>query len=193
MQLKFISRPEYRLKNTASFIETLGEEFGEFYCVPEGGSNTLALKGVRELLDEIEVDFDVITTACGTGGTLAGLVSGLKSGQMAKAYAALKGGDFLNTEVAKLLTEAGITVQGEWDIETDYHFGGYAKTDKQLFSFILDFKKTYGVSLDAVYTGKMFYGLFDQISKGQFERGTTIVALHTGGLQGNAGFKELDI
>jgi len=193
MQLKFISRSEYRLKSSADFIQNLHDEFGDFYLLPEGGSNSLALKGVAELLDEIDIGFDVITTACGTAATLAGLAGGINTTQTAQGYAVLKDGDFLNSEVEHFLSDAAIKAEGRWDIDTSYHFGGYAKTDQVLLDFILGFKNEFGITLDAVYTGKMFYGLFDQIKKQAFPRGTTVVAVHTGGLQGNAGFKELRI
>ena len=52
-----------------------------------------------------------------------------------------------------------------------------------------EFQSQYGFALDAVYTGKMFYGLFNLIQNKTFERDTTIIALHSGGLQGNAGYK----
>ena len=193
MQLKFVSRADYRNKTSAAFIQSLHQEFGDFYCLPEGGSNVLALKGVAELVDEITIDFDVITTPCGTGATLAGLVQTLNPEQTAKGYAVLKGADFLRNDVQNLLTEANIETQALWNIETDYHFGGYAKINDDLRDFIINFKHEFDIPLDAVYTGKMFYGLFDQIKNGAFKPGTTIVALHTGGLQGNAGFKDLKL
>ena len=93
---------------------------------------------------------------------------------------------------AEMLAENGCHTSANWHIELDYHFGGYAKTTPRLFRFIKQFKKDYGITLDAVYTGKMFYGLFDQIRRGIFEKGTRIIAVHSGGVQGNAGFPELD-
>jgi len=191
MQLKFISREQYRSKDSETFLQSLENELGNFYTIPEGGSNVLALKGVKEIIDEINIDFDYITCACGTGATLAGLACGLTSKQKATGFAVLKGGDFLKTDVNHLLSDANIKPEGRWDLETGYHFGGYAKTDKTLFEFIIRFKNEFNIELDAVYTGKMFYGLFDQIKQGAFKPGTTIVALHTGGLQGNTGFPAL--
>lgn len=191
MKLKFVSREQYRAKNTDEFITSLHEEWGDFYCLPEGGSNVLALKGVAEVVDEIDIDFDVITCACGTGATLAGLTVGLKSNQKAKGFAALKSADFLISDVAHLLHESETKPVGQFDIETGYHFGGYAKMTAELSDFIIQFKNDFGITLDGVYTGKMFYGLFDKIKKRMFEPGAKIIALHTGGLQGNAGLKAL--
>lgn len=191
MRLKFINRSDYKLKNTTDFINRLHNEFGDFYHIPEGGNNVLALPGVAEILNEINIDFDVITTASGTGATLAGLSSALKENQCAIGYAVLKNGGFLMSEVSALLNEAEIKSKGEWEINTTYHCGGYAKTNQLLLDFIHQFKSEFNIDLDAVYTGKMFYGLFEQIKNGVFKPGTTIIALHTGGLQGNAGIKGL--
>lgn len=192
MQLKFVTREQYRLKHSPSFIRSLRDELGDFYHIPEGGSNASAIEGVREIIDEIEIDFDVITCACGTGATLAGLISGLKNHQLAKGYAVLKGADFLNFDVADILTGSDSNPAASWTIETDYHFGGYAKISDELSDFIHRFKKDFGITLDGVYTGKMFYGLFDQIKQQKYTPGTTIIAIHTGGTQGNAGFTSLN-
>ncbi len=75
-------------------------------------------------------------------------------------------------------------------IVNDYHFGGYAKTNTELLSFKSDFEKQFGIPLDYVYTAKMMYGIFDKIKNNSFIEGSTIVANHTGGLQGNAGFEK---
>lgn len=187
MKLKFVSRFLYKQKESTDFIQSLEDEFGHFYLLPEGGSNNLALKGVGETIDEIDVDFDFISCACGTGATLAGLASRLKQNQTALGFAVLKSGGFLNSEINKYLPEK----QGQWKVITDYHYGGYAKTTDTLFKFMFDFKKSFNIRIDAVYTAKMLSGLFDLIQKGYFEKGTTVVAVHTGGLQGNRGYSQL--
>ena len=71
-----------------------------------------------------------------------------------------------------------------------YHFGGYAKFTGELIHFINAFREQHSIALDPVYTGKMMYGIFDQIRKGYFKKGSKIIAVHTGGLQGIAGFNE---
>lgn len=191
MQLEYVDRQTYRNKNSNEFINELHQRYGDFYLLPEGGSNQLALKGCAEIVDDINVPFDVIATACGTGATLAGIITALSPIQQAIGFAVLKGADFLDHEVATMLVNSGHGSAHNWHIEKNYHFGGYARSTAELFTFIRQFKSDFDIELDAVYTGKMFYGLFDLISNSRFARGTRIIAVHTGGLQGNAGYPEL--
>lgn len=190
MQLEYADRTTYRNKTSKEYIETLTKKFGRFYLLPEGGSNVLALKGCAEMVTEIDLDFDYICCACGTGATLAGIIHGLQAEQKVIGFPVLKGGDFLSNEIQNFLKQANSTSTSHWQLSTDYHFGGYAKTTAELWAFIEQFKKDFDVPLDGVYTGKMFYGLFDLIKKGFFPEGSRIVAIHTGGLQGNQGLSQ---
>jgi 1-aminocyclopropane-1-carboxylate deaminase/D-cysteine desulfhydrase-like pyridoxal-dependent ACC family enzyme len=189
MQIEFIDRQRYRDRHQAAFIDALRHRYGDVYLVPEGGSNALALKGCAEMVDDITPEFDLVAVACGTGATLAGIVTALAPGQQAVGFAVLKNGDFLNQEIQRMLESGGHGKPGNWQIETGYAFGGYARTSDALFGFIQQFRLDHGIMLDAVYTGKLFYGLFDQVRCGCFAAGTRIVGIHTGGLQGNAGFQ----
>ena len=189
MRFKFVSRTDYRRKEDASFMEELKEEFGDFYMLPEGGTNCFALPGCAEVIGEIdaEISADYYCVACGTGGTIAGMISGLKKGRVL-GFSALKG-DFLRGEVKGLLSNCDVDISENFSINTDYHFGGYAKFKPDLIKFMNDFKSQYEIELDPVYTGKMFFGIFDLVQKGYFEEGSTVVAVHTGGLQGVEGFR----
>jgi len=196
MKLHYLTRSEYRHKNEQPFLKKLKQQFGDVYLLPEGGSNTLALKGCAEIVDEVnrQIDqpFDIINCASGTGATLAGLASALEPGQSVTGFSALKGGDFLRADVENFLKNSIISADDclpeNWKVETRYHFGGYARINLELIKFMQQFQADYGFELDAVYTGKMFYGLFDLIQAGTFKPGTAIVAVHSGGLQGNKGF-----
>ncbi len=184
MLLDYLNRKTYRLKNTPEVISRLKEKYGDFYLVPEGGSNQMALPGCAEIINELneqlEGKFDYICTACGSGGTLAGLISSAEKQKML-GFAVLKGADFLNEDVTSLL---GNTSPPNWQINLNYHFGGYAKKDQQLSNFCRDFENSHNIFIEPTYTGKMFFGLFDLIKKDFFIKNSTIVALHTGGLQG---------
>lgn len=184
MQLEFFSREDYRNKEAKDFIETLKNKHGDFYLIPEGGNNILGVKGCTEILENSRVDFDHICCSCGTGTTLAGIILSLKQHQQAIGFSALKGGDFLEENVKFLLNKSGKEELNNWLIETGYHFGRYAKITNELLNFIKNFEKINHIPLEHVYTGKMMYGIYDLIKKGRFINGETILAIHSGGLQG---------
>ena len=189
VELHFVSRSDYRSKTEPSFIERLKNKFGEFYLLPEGGSNALAVKGCKEIIDYIPIDFDYICTPVGSGGTLAGITTGLKSHQQAIGFSALKGADYLTNEVNKLMGNFE-NQNSKFSIIGDYHFGGYAKTTAELLSFKTEFENKFNIPLDYVYTSKMMYGIFDRMQKGDFKEDSNVVVIHTGGLQGNKGFEK---
>lgn len=180
MQLVFWDRQRYREKDTPAYTELLKQEFPDSYLIPEGGSNSLALPGVAELFDEIEIPFDWMCCACGTGGTLAGLVSKLRGRAQLIGFPALKGGGFLEKEILDLLGERENA--GYFSLETDFHFGGYAKKKPELLAFIRGFQERHCIPLDYVYTGKMMYGVYDKIEQEDFPSGSRIVVLHSGGV-----------
>ncbi|MDZ4716690.1 MAG: pyridoxal-phosphate dependent enzyme [Cytophagales bacterium] len=187
MKLHFISRERYRAREDGNFVKDLQNDFGDFYFIPEGGTNALAVKGCAELANEIEaaVDFDYLCLPVGTGGTLAGLVVGLGGRKKAVGVSVLKGGEFLSGEVSDMVfAYAGETYSGGWDILTEYHFGGYAKSKPELTRFIEATEQTWNFPLDAVYTGKALFAVMDRVGAGWFSRGSTVLFLHTGGLQG---------
>ncbi|MCB9264061.1 MAG: pyridoxal-phosphate dependent enzyme [Lewinellaceae bacterium] len=201
MNLQFISRPAFREKHNPKFQERLKEQFGSFYLLPEGGTNALAIHGCRHIVEEVELQTPVFPgywcCSLGTGGTFAGIVAALNGRARALGFSALKG-DFHNGEIKRILAASAAPSslwKGEggaqpWEVNTDFHFGGYAKYEPYLIDFINGFYQQHGIALDPVYTGKLFYGLFQLIEEGYFPKGSTILAVHTGGLQGVAGFNE---
>jgi 1-aminocyclopropane-1-carboxylate deaminase len=180
MRLAYLDRAAYREKMSPEAIARLHAQFGGFYLLPEGGSNADALRGCAEIPAEIDHRFDLICCPCGTGCTLAGLAHGLKAGQRALGFSVLKGGQFLTREVTALQREAFGAVSGNWSIELDFHFGGFAKRTPQLDQFITGFEERHDLSLDWVYVAKMMSGIFALAEQGFFPAGTTIVALITG-------------
>lgn len=180
MRLGYLSREAYRRKTDADVLDDLRREFGSFYLLPEGGSNELAARSCADIPAEIEMDFDVICCACGTGGTLAGMAAGLRDGQRAVGFSALKGGGFLEHDVADLQVRAFGSRRGDWRIETGYHFGGYARKNAELDAFVADFYERHGIALDWVYVAKMMYGIYSLVRAGAFEPGSRVVAVITG-------------
>ncbi|WP_460336177.1 1-aminocyclopropane-1-carboxylate deaminase/D-cysteine desulfhydrase [Actinoallomurus acanthiterrae] len=180
MTLTYMDRTAYRRKHESDVVERLHDEFGEFYLLPEGGSNALAVRGCAEIPEEITEHFTAICCPVGTGGTLAGVAAGLQAGQEAIGFAVLKGGGFLSDEVRELQERTYGRERGRWRIELDYHFGGYAKQEPGLTAFIDDFADKHGLQLDRIYGAKMMYGIFDLVGRGRFAEGSGIVAVITG-------------
>lgn len=189
MELHPMSREEYRQKDSSSLLKSLEDKFGAFYLIPEGGTNALAIKGTQEILEDKDLTMDFITCPIGTGGTFAGLLASARPNQKLIGFSSLKG-DFIISEVDQLLRKYGIQPKCAYKIQTTYHFGGYAKHKPNLVSFIQEIKTKANLPLEPVYTGKMVFGLFDLIQKDYFPKGSKILVLHTGGLQGIRGFEQ---
>jgi 1-aminocyclopropane-1-carboxylate deaminase len=181
MQFHFVSRESYREKTTKSFINSLRNTFGNFYLIPEGGTNDLAIKGCEEILTNGDDKFDNVCVAVGTGGTISGLINSAKSHQKVIGFPALKGG-FLQQEIEGFIDE-----KENWNLISDYNFGGYAKYNESLISFINQFCAETNIPLDPIYTGKMLFGIVDLIKKDYFSENSKILIIHTGGLQGIEG------
>ena len=178
MQLEFINRQDYRNKEQPDFLAELQSRFPNAYIIPEGGTNSLAIQGCKEILSEQDrQNYDVICCAVGTGGTITGLIESSHFNQNILGFSALKG-DFLTSDVTHL------TAKKNWKIIDEYCCGGYAKTSAQLIEFIQLFEKQYQIPLEPIYTGKMLFGIFDLIEKAYFPPHTRILAIHSGGLQG---------
>lgn len=180
MKLVFVSRDTYRLKDTPEFLNEMQTNFGDFYLLPEGGTNELAIKGCEEILSEDDIEFSHICSSIGTGGTISGLINRAASHQNIIGFSSLKG-DFLQKDIAKFAN------QKNWSVNCEYHFGGYGKVTNELIEFINSFYKQYEIPLDPIYTGKMMFGILDLIQNDFFPPNSKILAIHTGGLQGIAG------
>ena len=177
MKFEFVSREDYRLKSENQFIEKLKKKFGDFYLIPEGGTNELAVKGCEEILTEEDSVFDYVCCAVGTGGTISGLINSALPNQKILGFPALKG-DFLTDEIRIFAKK------DNWNLISDYHFGGYGKVNLELIEFINTFFEKTKVPLDPIYTGKMVFGVIDLINKNYFPAHSKILLIHTGGLQG---------
>jgi 1-aminocyclopropane-1-carboxylate deaminase/D-cysteine desulfhydrase-like pyridoxal-dependent ACC family enzyme len=180
MRLTYMDRTTYREKHRPEVVDRLREELGGFYLVPEGGSNEVAVRSCAAIPAEIDVSFDMICCPVGTGGTLAGIASGLGEEQRALGFSVLKGGGFLVGDVEDLQTRAFGSASTNWAINLDHHFGGYARRTPDLDAFIEDFHRRHGLTLEWVYVAKMLYGVFAEVESGGIEPGTRIVAVITG-------------
>ncbi len=192
MELIFISRDEYKKLHTPGGIESFANSKlqtpnSKPYILPEGGFNELAVKGCEEIVDEINMPFDYICCACGTGATLSGIARKLKSNQSrnerdpsfgahAIGFSVLQGENFLEKQVSEFAGN-----NNNWTVNFDYQFGGYAKATDQLKEFCNGFSERNDILIEPVYTGKMFYGIYDLLKNDFFKPGSTIIAVHAGG------------
>jgi 1-aminocyclopropane-1-carboxylate deaminase len=180
MEHRFVSRSDYRLLRQYKQWTDFPDLKARQYWLPEGGAHTLALQGVAELVHEIDMSYDTLCVACGTGTTLAGLVNTVATNVSVLGFAALKNAGFLTADVNALLAQHCTN----WQINLDYHFGGFAKTNAELLAFMNNFEARTQIPLEPVYTAKMLYGVYDLIQKQLFQPKQRIIAIHTGGLQG---------
>lgn len=183
MTLEFVKRSAFReLRKNRAHDSKPAKQYNGFW-IAEGGANQDALRGVSEILQEIDIDFDTLILACGTGTTLAGLAKVLPASKQVLGFSALKGGGFLEKDIKKLLRKNS---KHNWSVNFDYHFGGFAKSNEELTSFIREFQSHNNIPLEPIYNGKMLFGLIDLIKNGYFIKEDKIIAIHTGGLQGNS-------
>lgn len=190
MELHYLDRNTYRRRNEEEFIDDIKKKFPGTYVLPEGGSNIFAVKGCREIPRSIDISFDYICSAVGSGGTISGIIAGLSEEQKAIGFPVMKNGLYLKEIIEKFLSGTGNNHKRNWSLIPDYHFGGFAKINRELAEFLIEFERINSIPLDYIYTGKMMYGIFNLVQKNFFKEKDTVIAVHTGGLQGNAGMKE---
>ena len=186
MDLVFVDRQSYRQRQDPDWLAQFAAP--DTLIVPEGGSSPLAIPGVAELVGEVPFSPDLWVLPCASGGTLAGLVAGKRDREQILAIAVLKGGGFIADEVCRL-HPAAASIPG-WRIALDHHDGGYAKFSPALWQWVEDFSADTGLPLEPIYSGKAMWGLFRDLAAGRIARGSKIVFIHTGGMQGLAGLRE---
>ena len=181
MIIHYITRTQYRDKYNVGLLDNFKTQFGDFYMVPEGGTNQLAIKGASEIPLLFNKEYDIVSLAAGTGGTTAGIIKNKVCKHIKiLSVPVLKGGIFLKKDIESLLKYA----PNNLELLCDYHFGGYAKTTTELLEFIGDINEDHNIPLDPVYTGKAFFGLLDYLKRNEINKDTSILFIHTGGLQG---------
>ena len=210
MQLYFVDRKTYRRRHDVEYLAQLQQAYSDYFIVPEGGSNDLAIPGVAEVIAELDqqTEFDTLITPVGSGGTLAGLISGDSPNNLSTkdpkqvlskprnhkilGVAVLKGAEYLVKDVKKLLTEQA-KQHNNWQLLCQFHRGGYAKFSPEDTKRILAFSQVINVNFEPVYSGKMILAFLDLLEQGYFAEGERIVLLHTGGMQGLGGMIERGI
>jgi 1-aminocyclopropane-1-carboxylate deaminase len=203
MKLYYVDRKTYRKKHLPEVNDLIVSNIiaaqttendlkkENIYIIPEGGTNELAIKGAAEIVSFIPQSADFICLACGTGGTLAGVLSAVNQSNKHHArilgFPALKGAEFLHEHILSLLSQDTITTS--WQLFYNYHFGGFGKLNHQLVQFMQQFETDHAIELDPIYTAKMLFAVFDLIECNFFPKGSRIIAIHTGGIQGKRGMQ----
>lgn len=188
MQLHFISRELYRQKSSDDFIANLHKQFGKFFLIPEGGANLDGMKGCKEIMDEVNLlNYDLICCACGTGTTMSGIINACSPEELkVMGFIVVNDKSTILNNIEKFTFESQ---SNNWSINTNYLLGGYAKCPSILEEFIDGFYERTNIPLDRIYTGKMFFGIYDMIFRDEIPAESRVLAIHTGGLQGNEGFE----
>jgi len=207
MQFHFVSRQVYRQKEDAIFLSSLQNQYPSAFIIPEGGTNQYAVLGFKDLINDLNEqcpEWTQVYCAVGTGGTLAGLIhfsqisqtenNSLNSVSLKKIIGVpvLKQGEYLAPQIQKLLQQVEYIqdkknhskINPNWKLLTQYHDGGYAKQSIEGKDFQQSFEQEFSILLDSVYTSKMVYAFFDQLKTGKIPKGSNVILLHTGGLQG---------
>ena len=183
MKLYYINRGEYRKKLHSKEISDLVSFHPNMHYIPEGGENEAAKRGCEEILTDQELKPDIVCVACGTATTLAGMLNTENLGSKIIGFPVLKGAE----KSLKENIESGLKSKhliNSYELISDYHFGGYAKFTNELLNFIMQFEESTQIPIEQVYTGKMMFGIIDMAKKGFFKKGSKILAIHTGGMQG---------
>lgn len=183
MKLVCISRQAYTKKESSLDVIKILKQFPKFRLIPEGGTEILGVKGCSEILTIKDLKFDVICSSVGSGGTIAGLIKSSSKNQKVLGFNALK-----NPSINRVISIH--TQKKNWEINSNFIFGGFAKTSPILIKFINSFYQKYQIPLDPIYTGKMLFAIFELIKNNQWRWGKKILAIHTGGLQGVTGINQ---
>jgi 1-aminocyclopropane-1-carboxylate deaminase len=187
MELKFLSREEYGIRDDWDYLNELKSEFSELYIVPEGGKNFYGIIGCQDIIREIKVPFDDFWIAQGTCTTSTGIALSLPESIDLHVVPVLKGFDS-KAEVINLVsmyfndTDLAEELAGRMFVDQEAHFGGYGKSTPELEKFIKEVETDCNLKLDRTYTGKAFYAMCRHYTENIELCNKQIVFLHTGGV-----------
>lgn len=203
MKLHFVSRTAYRERSSLELSEDLKKHYGDFFEIPEGGANSYGIKGTKVLgsaiYQQVKSDYTSVCLACGTASTLAGIAAGLNE----RADANCQSGTVLGFSVLKesgggegslghqiIRHQQAINKETpNWCLISGFHGGGYGKKlPAEMLRFMLEFERESNLQLDPVYTVKMCWGVKQLLAQNYWPRGSRLILVHTGGLQGRRGF-----
>jgi 1-aminocyclopropane-1-carboxylate deaminase len=193
MQLEYLSREQYIQRYDLDFQNDLANQF-DAWVVPEGGANMEGAKGMQlaglALGKQLNNEFTAVCLASGTGTSLAGVAAGVPEHIPVYGFSVLKGQGDMALNVRRYFQALKNDKSPEnWRLINGFHAGGYAKNPPPyLKQFWFEFENETGILLDPIYTLKLFWGIVSLVKQGFWKRGSRIIAIHSGGLQGRRGF-----
>ena len=189
MELKFVPRLDY----DALQLNAIKRENTDAVVIPYGGHGRLGAMGAKEILAfETAQNFDTIMASCGSGTMGAGLLAAMNNNQKLFLFSAVKNNFSIEAEIKSVLLKEEY-LNKSFEINHHYHFGGFAKKDEILLDFMNAFYKETAIPTDFVYTGKLVFAMNDMIQKQLIPGGSTILLIHSGGLQGNRSLKNKEL
>ena len=188
MKLIFTPRGVFQnlLHDPKSAINT---DYSGYTIIPEGGYGIPGMLGAATIYELIPKNqYNWILCACGTGTMMAGLLHATSNEVHVLGIPVLKNYTDMEMEIRNLLP--AVDQEKNIKLEHAYHFGGYAKKTNDLIDFMNAFYRSNGIPTDFIYTGKLMFAVCHLIQKGFFPPGSRILAIHSGGLQGNRSLKK---
>lgn len=172
------------------------------YFIPLGGSNPLGSLGYYECAQEITKQAEElnlknarIISTIGSLGTYMGLFVGLRDTKSPIRLTGVTISPSFDPDplvrTRKLFNECKDLFKLDWDaknedfdITTQYHFGGYNNPVKEVRETLYYVAQKEAIILDPCYTGKCFYALMEMVKSGEIKKGENIIFIHTGGTAG---------
>lgn len=197
--LNYFIGTDVRFMDTDSYddiydeMDRIAAEMGRrVYKIPCGGSNALGALGYVDCISEVVQsgqNFDFIVTACGSGGTAAGIGLGISLySPGTKLICSMVDDDEYDRIVPSLIHET----EGLLEIKTELpqieyinmSGAGYSIPSDEGNAAIAMMMKYEGIVLDTCYTGKAFAGIIRKAREGAFSQNDNILFVHTGGAGG---------
>ncbi len=180
MELIFLGRGEFQTKKEA--ILTDPSSNASIYFIDEGGYGPIGAKGAATILTEQDTEkYDYIIAAVGTGTMLAGCINAALPHQKVIGIPVLKNEGTINMEINALLIDSN----KPYTLLHQFHQGGYAKTNPTMIDFMNALWEKEKIPTDIVYTSKLLFAVDQLIKEDYFENSSSILVIHSGGLQGN--------
>ena len=140
---------------------------------------------LETLLASVSGPVDYLCLASGTGSSFIGMLAsqGFSTQTQWLVMPALGNASEITRKAEQVATAY------PWQVLDGYQHGGFAKLTPELARFIVAFEQEQRIPLDPVYTAKLFYAVNDLINRQCIPRGSRVLTLHTGGVQGMRGMR----